>query len=282
MSLLMNTLKTVFAARRAQQPPLGPDDDASPDARPDALPDAAPAARPPAWRLLAAQTGVQSQGYDDVARPGVQALFAHQPRRLLDIGCAAGAVSAGLKQSIPGLWAWGCELSEQAAKVAAPRLDHLTTVPREQWSNADLARVETLDTVLLLDVLEHMYNPWAELQFLAQRLPRNAQVIISLPNIGHISVLTALSLGQFPYAALGILDVTHVRFFTFAGMLAMFEETGFELEIAQVLSRSGNIEITQFPAQVAAGNMVLTVDSAEEWERLNTVQFGFRLRPRGS
>jgi 2-polyprenyl-3-methyl-5-hydroxy-6-metoxy-1,4-benzoquinol methylase len=237
-------------------------------------------APPSAWRLLGIEPGVQEAPYADVARPGVQQLFRHEPRRLLDMGCASGAVGAGLKQSIRGLWVWGCELNEQAAKMAATRLDRVTTLPRAQWSEDDLARVRSLDTVLLLDVLEHMYNPWGELEFLASRLPADAQVIVSMPNIRHISILEALARGAFPYAPTGILDITHIRFFTPAGMEQMFNETGFEIEQTWILTVSQTAKIERFPAQVAVGKLALTVDSEQEWDQLNAVQFGFRLRPR--
>ena len=270
MSLLMQFIRSTFAARR---------EDAAP------LPEPAVAEEPestPAWRLLGTETGVQDLEYGDIARPGVEKMFRHTPRRLLDIGCASGAVGAGLKQSHPGLWAWGCELNPQAAQVAATRLDHVSTVPRAEWSAADLALVASVDTVLLLDVLEHMYNPWAELAFLAQQLPADAQVIVSLPNVGHITVLENLANGDFNYQAMGILDVTHVRFFTFTQMVAMFEQTGFAVEASEVLTATSNVDIKAFPAKVAAGRLVLEVESADEWERLNAVQFGFRLRSRAN
>jgi 2-polyprenyl-3-methyl-5-hydroxy-6-metoxy-1,4-benzoquinol methylase len=281
MSLLMNTLRTVLAARRGQVGGLQEDARAA-----LAVPDAGSGvaiAGPQgvaAWRLLGAQTGVQELEYGDIARPGVRHLFTREARRVLDIGCASGAVGAGLKQSIPGLWVWGCELNERAAQVAATRLDHVTTVPRERWGAADLALLGSVDTVLLLDVLEHMYNPWAELEFLAQRLPADAQVIVSLPNVGHRSVLESLAEGSFPYGASGILDITHVRFFTVDGMHALFEETGFRIDATWVLNTSPGVRPAQFPALLDAGKLKLTVDDAAEWDRLHTIQFGFSLSPR--
>lgn len=278
MSLLMNALRTAWGAARAPaelpaMPTVEVDEPQSETVQ------APTPGGPPAWRLLSDHTGVQDHAYADLPRPGVQHLLARPPRRLLDIGCASGAVAAGMKKDIPGLWAWGCELNAQTAQVAASRLDHVTTVPREQWGASDLALLKTVDTVLLLDVLEHMYNPWAELEFLGANLQPGAQVIVSLPNIGHIQVMEALSQGRFPYAALGILDVTHVRFFTFAEMVAMFQQTGFRVEETVILSRSPNVEIDQFPAQVQAGKLLVNVESAEEWHELNTIQFGFRLAP---
>ncbi|MBC5783061.1 class I SAM-dependent methyltransferase [Ramlibacter sp. USB13] len=282
MSLLMNALRTVMAVRNqaAATQALPP---AMQQQDPQAGPASAPAgtAPGPVWRLLDDRIGVQDLSYGEHPREGVREFFAHPPRRLLDIGCATGAVAAGMKQAFPGLWAWGCELNPQAAQVAAGRLDHVTPAPREQWSADDLARVATVDTVLLLDVLEHMYNPWAELAFLSERLRPDAQVVVTLPNVGNIDILQDLARGHFAYDAMGILDVTHVRFFTYEGMQAMFEETGFAIEAAAIVSQSAMpAPIERFPARVSLGKMTLEVDTEEEWARLHATQFGFRLRPR--
>lgn len=233
------------------------------------------------WRLLSAETGVQSSDYGDIARPGVASLFRYPPRRLLDIGCSSGAVGAGLKEADPSLWVWGCELNAQSADAAARRLDIVTRTPLGQWTDADVDRLRTVDTVLLLDVLEHMYNPWAQLEMLSQHLPADAQIVVSMPNVGHFSVMESLAAGTFPYKPTGILDVTHVRFFTLAGMQAMFRQAGLRIESTWILSATPHVEIAEFPAQVQIGKLLLEVDNAEEWQRLNAVQFGFRLKPAG-
>lgn len=284
MGLLTNALRNAFSARRDT------DDEDTPE-RPLQTLETSTSGAPqvavqraegeqPAWKLLGDQPGVQDMSYGDIARPGVQHLFARPPRRLLDIGCASGAVAAGLKEADPALWAWGCELNADAAAIAADRLDHVTQVPREQWSAEDVALVGTVDTVLLLDVLEHMYNPWAELEFLSRHLPADAQVIVSMPNIGHLSVLESLADGAFPYAAMGILDVTHVRFFTLAEMQAMFKQAGFAIEDTWVLTSTAGQETVQFPTHVESGKLRLQVDGMEQWQQLHAIQFGFRLRPR--
>lgn len=284
MGLLTNALRTAFSAKR-------PAEDADEAGKPLEVLGTPSAGAPavavpraegeqPAWKLLGAQTGVQDVSYGDIARPGVQHLFARPPRRLLDIGCASGAVAAGLKEADPALWAWGCELNAEAAAIAAGRLDHVTRVAREQWSAEDVALVGTVDTVLLLDVLEHMYNPWAELEFLSRSLPSDAQVIVSLPNVGHFSVLESLAGGAFPYAAMGILDVTHVRFFTLVEMQAMFRHSGFAIDDTWVLSGTAGQEPAQFPTHIESGKLRLRVDGMEQWQQLHAIQFGFRLRPR--
>jgi SAM-dependent methyltransferase len=233
----------------------------------------------PAWRLLDTQLGVQEHEYNDSTRPLVQQMFARPPRRLLDIGCSTGAVAGALKQADPVLWAWGCEPNTHTAEAARKRLDRVTTAPRPEWSDEDKSLLATIDTVLLLDVLEHMYNPWAELEFLSQTLAPGAQVIVSLPNIGHIGVLAGLSVGQFRYEREGILDVTHVRFFTVQGMHEMLVQTGFAIDGMWILNSSGGKPPEHFPARVAIGKMEMTIDSRNEWDLLHSIQFGFRLRP---
>lgn len=140
-----------------------------------------------------------------------------------------------------------------------------------------MALLKAVDSVLLLDVLEHMYNPWAELRFLRQHLPRGAQGIVSLPNIGHINILGNLAAGNFFYEPAGILDITHVRFFTLPGVRAMFEQTGFEVQDATVISGSQCFRPDTFPTKISSGKLSLRVDSPEEWQVLSAVQFGFRL-----
>ena len=280
MSVLKSMLRTVWAAPAAPAPASGEAGDPAGQALPGEEPASGETAMPaPAWHLLGRQAGVQELDYGDIARPGLQKLFARTPRRLLDIGCASGAVGAGLKKAKPGLWVWGCELNERAAQVAAGRLDRVTTRPRTEWTPEEVALLRDVDTVLLLDVLEHMVNPWDELAFLARHLPPQAQLIVSLPNVGHLSVLQELATGMFRYQPTGILDVTHLRFFTFTGMQSMFAETGFRVDATWVLSSTPDKGPARFPAQVAAGKVQVTVENEEEWKRLNAIQFGFRLRP---
>lgn len=278
MKLLRGVLSSLVSPSAAKAPPKEPD--LEPVAAPDAGPAGAdgPQAMPlPAWQLLGDKTGVLEGEYPDNARPEIRALFDHAPRRILDIGCATGAVGLGLKQTYDA-WVWGCEPNVTAAELARPRLDRISIQPTSQWSAQDRELLGTIDTVLLLDVLEHMYNPWAELQFLAQWLPADAQVIVSLPNIGHLGILSDLARGSFRYERQGILDVTHIRFFTHAEMLVLFDQTGFESEHALILTSNPEIELPSFPIQVSTGKLSVMVDNLQEWKMFHAIQVGFRLR----
>lgn len=279
MSLLKNMLNSAFSPARK------PSSAASPSAPAGAQREPAQGARAPVrhvWQLLDDETGVQDFDYPDNPRPEIRGLLRQPPRRVLDIGCATGAVGLGLKQAYPGTWVWGCELNPRAAQIARTRLDHVTTVPREQWPASDQALLGEVDTVLLLDVLEHMYNPWAELRHLSETLAAGAQVIVSLPNAGHLNVMAGLAAGTFRYEPAGILDITHIRFFTLQEMRRMFEETGFAIEAETIISTSQGPQVSEFPLYMSSGKLTLKVDSLQEWQVLNAVQIGFRLAARRS
>lgn len=233
----------------------------------------------PVWAALE-QTGVQSFAYPDALREDLHGLFGFAPRRVLDVGCGSGAVGWGVKQVFTSAQVWGCELDERAAQIAQTRLDRVITVPLRQWSAPDTDALVHFDTILLLDVLEHMYNPWAEMQFLAQHLNADAQLIVSLPNVGHKSVLSALSKGDWPYASTGILDITHLRFFTEQTMLALFEQTGFNVMEKRYLTYRPVRVIENFPVRLNLGGCSILVRDEAHWMQLNSIQLGFRLQKR--
>ena len=231
----------------------------------------------PAWMALE-ETGVQSFSYPDDPRVRLHSLLGDAPRKILDIGCGSGAVGLGMKQAFAQVEVWGCELDERAAQMAQTRLDRVITVPLRAWSEQDRAHLRTFDTVLLFDVLEHMYHPWAEMQFLAQHLNADAQVIVSLPNVGHHAVLNTLLNGDWPYASAGILDGTHIRFFTEKTMLELFAQTGFQVMEKQYLIYQPVQTIESFPVQVNFGSWQLEVRDEAHWFALNSIQLGFRLK----
>ena len=104
---------------------------------------------------------------------------------------------------------------------------------------AHLANIETdtldlerhsFDRLVLGDVLEHLRDPWTVLEQLKSYLKPVARLICSLPNINHWSILTGLLAGDFTYQDQGILDRTHLRFFTLKEGLAMFQKSGFQVD----------------------------------------------------
>lgn len=231
----------------------------------------------PAWHQLQ-QTGVQSATtYIDAPRKEMYPLFKRAPRKVLDVGCYAGGVGNALKQSFPDVFVWGCEPNKEAAQVAVTRLDKVTHITTDQWGDEEISLLKEMDTVLFLDVLEHMYNPWGELQFMAKHLSKDAQVLLSIPNIGHMSILSSLASSNWAYLPAGILDITHIRFFTAYEMRRLIYQTGFRIEEEKILSGGKPQEIQKFPVTLNLQHMQMVVRDLAHWQELHAIQFGFRI-----
>lgn len=149
-------------------------------------------------------------------------LPAAAPGRILEIGCASGATLAWLKRRWPATETVG--------------VDGYAPIEAELAKNADRALIHDLeeslpdigrfDLILALDVLEHLRDPLAVLKGLVQRLSPRGAVIISVPNIAYFEVLFGLAKRQFRYREAGILDKTHLRFFTEESVIELLEQAG--------------------------------------------------------
>jgi 2-polyprenyl-3-methyl-5-hydroxy-6-metoxy-1,4-benzoquinol methylase len=155
-----------------------------------------------------------------------------QARRMLDVGCGAGAFGQLVKATYPAVHVTGVEPSESAAAKAETRLD---VVYRGQFPAACASA--GFDFVCFNDVLEHMNDPEAALAA-GGRLAPGATVLVSVPNVRHLSVLLPLVLrGEWSYTEAGILDRTHLRFFTKRSAKDLFERCGVVVEEVHALNR---------------------------------------------
>ncbi len=131
----------------------------------------------------------------------------------LDIGCAAGLLGAGLLREGRIGACDGVELNFAAARLAGSRL-------RQVWAGSLESVAEEVpwaeyDLVILADVLEHLADPWAALRLLAGRTAPGCKLLLSVPNVRHYKVsLPLLFKGEFRYEDDGIMDRTHLHFFT--------------------------------------------------------------------
>jgi 2-polyprenyl-3-methyl-5-hydroxy-6-metoxy-1,4-benzoquinol methylase len=128
--------------------------------------------------------------------------------RVLDAGCGFATTSQRIQEF--GNEVTGIESSAVACEVAAKRLSRV--VPGD-LQHADLGD-EQFDVLIFADVLEHVPWPVGVLRSCLRWLAPNGSVIISLPNVGLWSVRFAHLLGRWEYEETGVLDRTHLRFFT--------------------------------------------------------------------
>jgi len=230
------------------------------------------------WRSLGSGAGERDahEVYADNPRREVVAMFAHPPRRVLELGCSTGATGKLIKELYPQAWVAGVELSAEAAKIARARLD---VVICQKFEEADpesqgIAK-GSIDTVILADVLEHMYDPWGVLLKLRPYLSRDAQVLASIPNARNLWLMNELSHGRFPYDLIGLLDITHIRFFTRTEIEKLFTETGYEVAAfhRNLDPRLARLQFQPGMNSIETEKIVLKEVSQDELEDLKTLQF---------
>jgi O-antigen biosynthesis protein len=166
--------------------------------------------------------------YYDHARLELLDLFPQPPKRLLDVGCGSGVTSAAAKARWPGVETIGIEVVAGAVRRAAERLDRVIEGSAETLDLA-AAGLTGVDGVLLADVLEHLVDPWRFVAGLRDVLAPDAVVIASIPNAGNLWLLDELAAGRFTYAGSGLLDKTHLRFFTRRTIAALFDGAGYDI-----------------------------------------------------
>jgi 2-polyprenyl-3-methyl-5-hydroxy-6-metoxy-1,4-benzoquinol methylase len=151
-----------------------------------------------------------------------------RPRRVLDVGCGIGLNGAAAKRR--GAHVTGIELVPESIARAARVLDEVLAV--DLASDAAVARGlgdRRFDVMLFGDVLEHLADPAAVLRRLLPYLEDEGQVIVSLPNIAAWPVRLGLLAGRFEYQKSGILDDTHLRFFTREAAERLVQDAGLEV-----------------------------------------------------
>ena len=146
--------------------------------------------------------------------------------RVLEFGCATGYMSEVLKNEL-GCTVTGVEISPEAAELAEQHTERVIVGDAEKIDYAAGLAGEEFDVVLFADVLEHLKQPGDVLRRVRPFVAENGSVIASIPNVAHGSVRLALLGGEFRYRDWGLLDETHLRFFTRASIQDLFEETGY-------------------------------------------------------
>ncbi|UCF15476.1 MAG: class I SAM-dependent methyltransferase [Phycisphaerales bacterium] len=148
-------------------------------------------------------------------------------KRTLDLGCAAGNFSELIKTEYDAE-CWGVEMDHQAAQIASTKLDKIIAADVTQCLE-DLPD-NYFDCVICNDILEHLADPFGLLIDLKKKMTVDGIVIASFPNIRYCRILFDLVMrGNWDYKEHGILDKTHLRFFTHNSILKMFPALGYEL-----------------------------------------------------
>jgi 2-polyprenyl-3-methyl-5-hydroxy-6-metoxy-1,4-benzoquinol methylase len=155
--------------------------------------------------------------------------------RVLDVGAGNGLLAHVLALRRAAFVIDGIEPNPRAAEIAAPYYRKFHVGFAEEFG--DEIRAENYDVLVLADVIEHTVDPVSFLRNLAALAP-SARLIVSIPNVAFAAVRMALLEGRFDYVDSGLLERTHLRFFTLATVERVFDSAGLAIERRIFLKRN--------------------------------------------
>jgi 2-polyprenyl-3-methyl-5-hydroxy-6-metoxy-1,4-benzoquinol methylase len=162
----------------------------------------------------------------DYVNPAIVGLYAGEGM-VLDIGCGSGALGGKLKSINPKAIVYGIDVSQRAEQRASNVLDRFDLVDLDNEELPDYGL--KFDLIILADILEHLKRPDLLMLQLRRHLTDEGSILVSLPNVAHFHIRVMLLYGEFEYTGIGILDRTHLRFFTHKTLRQLVEQCGFNI-----------------------------------------------------
>jgi O-antigen biosynthesis protein len=191
----------------------------------------------------------------------------HNNQHVIDFGCATGEFAQLLTKR--GCTVTGVENNLNAAKVAEQYCEKVIVADLDFTTLVDILPCNAFDVAVFGDVLEHLRDPWRILEETKQLLKPDGYVVVSLPNVAHGAVRLALLQGKFKYEKYGLLDHTHLRFFTRETVEELFERTGYFVDAGSEFIPS--VERNSFSPEL--------IRQIEKDEDSDTLQFILRAFP---
>lgn len=184
-------------------------------------------------------------------------------RRVLEIGCWVGHVTEHLVAN--GNHVVGVERDPTAADEAR---QHATRVHVADLDTTALSTIEDerFDVILLGDVLEHLRDPSTVLRDLVELLEPRGRLVISVPNVAHVDVRLHLLEGRWEYQPDGLLDRTHLRWFTRAGLRALLDEVGFVATQLDPVRQGRGASLLPVTPAVASTDVLRVIEADPDWD----------------
>ncbi|RMF92375.1 MAG: glycosyltransferase [Candidatus Schekmanbacteria bacterium] len=222
-------------------------------------------------------------GYYSQKRSDILEIVPHSAETILDVGCGAGEMGYELVKR--GKKVIGIEKEPTVAKIAKKRL---TEVFEEDVSLLETEKLsKKFDCIIFGDVLEHLISPEETIEKLKKCLKPSGCIILSIPNVRNITVLENLARGNWTYQEAGILDKTHLRFFTFNEIERLLERQGFEIkEIKNNIMNIEELKNIKYDEEghtsIKIGNLTLEKLTKKDVTELFTIQFIIKAYPKNA
>ncbi|MBU8540335.1 class I SAM-dependent methyltransferase [Falsiroseomonas tokyonensis] len=201
--------------------------------------------------------------YGAQANPDLLARIPLDARRVLDVGCGAGALGATFRRRNPATRLEAVEADPALAEQAARHYDLVHRIDIE--STAPPIPPGSLDALIYGDVLEHLRDPWAVLQRDAALLAEDGVLLVCVPNVEFWGFAAQLLAGRWRYTDQGLFDRTHLRWFSRQTMLEALREAG--LQPLDVLPRIFEPERAEAFAEAMAPALKAIGVAKEDWLR---------------
>ena len=197
--------------------------------------------------------------------------FIGQDKSVVDFGCATGYLARLLTQQ--QCIVTGIEIDPEAAKVAEQYCHKVIVADLDFVAIKDILPEQQFDVAVFGDVLEHLRDPWRLLRDVKYTLKPDGYIVASIPNIAHGAIRLSLLQGKFEYTELGILDNTHLRFFTRKTVEDLIENSGYllkEIEKTKIPIFTDNNLVPQIIIDEINKSII---DRLREDEDIDTLQF---------
>lgn len=168
--------------------------------------------------------------------PDLFALIPQGAAHLVEVGCSSGAMAREVKRVNPGCRYVGIDIDSDYAHLARRHCDEVFALDIDGAEDAFFDAQSGADVWIFGDTLEHLRDPWRVLRRLRSTMDAKGSVVACIPNAQHWSVIARLAIGDFRYEDRGLLDRTHLRWFTRQTIVELFSSTGFA--VAALLGRT--------------------------------------------
>lgn len=214
---------------------------------------------------------MQQTPIHDHHNPDLLSLIPVESKNLVEIGCSSGALAREFKKISTNCNWLGVEIDPMYAEMAKRYCDKSIVLDIEMAPERFWEETKNFDCWIFGDTLEHLRDPWKILSLIRGSISNTGSVVACIPNAQHWTLQAKLNIGDFRYESAGLLDRTHLRWFTRQTIIEMFDGAGFKIEagaprIFDEPNREIYLPIIEQMARASGVDPQVAVNDALPWQ----------------